>query len=203
MRLQLPRFDGSFCQYFMACGLIQSEDRSLKLWLEKQPPVEIRFRAAGQMAFLQAMCDGRRGFHVHFDVATAAHFTGRGRRPDPTHQRRDVQCIFSHIAGNDIDVSIEAELKFPVEVFPGSPLIQAIQSLEYASEDGKTRLRSLGIELTTEGESVERVRCSLEEGEARVELRMYSTAKIDDLYLVNTLKLIDESLDRMFRRVPQ
>lgn len=203
MRLQFPRFDGSFCRYFTACGLVQSEDKSLKAWLEKQPPVEIRFRAAGQMAFLQAMCGGRRSFHVHFDVATAAHFAGRGRRPEPTHKRKDVQRIFSHIVGNEIDVSIEAELEFPVEAFPDSPLIEAIQSLDYASDDGKTQLRSLGIELTTEGESVERVRCSLEEGQAHVELRMCSAAKIDDLYLVNTLKLIDESLDRMFQRDPQ
>ena len=197
MPFQTPKFEDSYCEFFSACGLVESEDQELRDWLNGQPSREIRYRASHQMAFLHVMSGGKMGFHVHFDVATAAYFEKR-KKPQPKDKRKDIQQFFDHIKGYSIDTVLIARYRFPANIFPNARLIRLLKSLEHTSDDGKTRLRTLGVELTMEGEDIERVKCYLDDEEARAELRMAFSTEIDDLYLEKILSHIDESLVAVF-----
>ncbi len=197
MPFQTPKFENSHCEFFTACGVVGPEDHALREWLNEQPSREIRYRAKDQMAYLHVMSGGEMGFHVHCDVATAAYF-GKRKKPIPKDKRRDIQQFFGHISGNSIDAVLIARYRFPAVTFPNTHLVQLLKSLEHTSDDGKTRLRTLGVELTTEGEEIERVKCYLDEEEVRAELRMAFSTEIDDVYLEKVLIHIDNSLLAVF-----
>lgn len=197
MPFQPPQFEKSHCEFFTACGVVKSNDEELREWLNKQPSREIRFRAGDQQAFLHVISGGRKGFHVHCDVAKASYFENR-KKPQPKDKRKDIQQFFNHIKGLSIDTALIARYRFSAATFPNARLVRLLKSLQHTSDDGKTRLRMLGVELTTDGEEIERIRCSLDNDEVRAELQMSFSTEIDDVYLQKVLTHLDDALPAAF-----
>jgi len=196
MTFVLPEIEQARCQLFTACGRVATRDKSLGKLLPKNQPVIASVKRGRSRQFVRLCFDP--GGHLHFDVATLSHFP-RPWKPKPTHTWQHIQDLLGRFSGQKIQVRAVGVFSLPFERLPASSLIRM---LSVESKSPKVSMKLTGGTFSVTGAPIQRLTWSLEDDGKGIEVRLRSTlkARVNETYLVDLFRLLNESLQVLVLR---
>lgn len=190
MNFALPEIEKAGCQSFTACGRVVTRDKSLSKFFSGKRPLIGSVKHGRSHRFIR-LCFGEAG-HLHLDIATPAYFQARWK-PKPTHTWPHIQGLLGRFMGQKIQVRAVGVFSLPFEKLPGSSLIRM---LSVESKSPKVSMKLTGGTFSVSGAPIQRLTWSLEDDGKGIEVRLRSTVKatVNETYLVDLFRLLNESL---------
>ncbi|MBI3852394.1 MAG: hypothetical protein HY298_19230 [Verrucomicrobia bacterium] len=192
MPLKLPSFRKSRCQMLTACGeIVDAADFSIER-LVKKKTLSASYKAADERASIRIFSGGKKGNHLHIDIATPAFFGGKV--PKATHKRSDIDAILNQVIGMKVNVGVRGMFVAPVESLPADGVIR---SLSVQKTSGKVGLKMTGGTVSVEGAPIRKMEWSLIQNGKRVRVAVWADKSqlIHEDYLVDLLKWIESTFD--------
>jgi hypothetical protein len=190
MTFVLPEIEKAGCQSFTACGRVVTRDKSLSKFFSRKRSLIASVKHGRLQRFIR-LCFNEGG-HLHLDVATPAYFE-RGWMPKPTHTWLQIQGLLSRFMAQKIQVRAAGVFLLPFEKLPESSLIRV---LSVESKTPKASMKLTGGAFSVTGAPIQKITWSLEDDGKEVEVRLRSTLKatVNEMYLVDLFRLLNESL---------
>ncbi|MEK7677951.1 MAG: hypothetical protein AAB676_19140 [Verrucomicrobiota bacterium] len=190
MTFALPEIETADCKSFTACGRVVTRDKSLSKFFSGTRPLIASVKHGRSQRFIR-LCFGEAG-HLHLDVATPVYFQGRWK-PKPTHTWPHIQGLLSRFIGQKIQVRAAGVFALPLEKLPRSSLVRM---LSVESKSPKVSMKLTGGTFSVSGAPIQRLTWSLADDRKGIEVRLRSTLKatVNETYLVDLFRLLNESL---------
>lgn len=190
MTFVLPEIEKADCQSFTACGRVVTGDKSLSKLFSRKQPLIASVKHGRSLRFVRLCFD--EGGHLHLDVATSAYFRSRWK-PKPTHTWQRIQDSLSRFADNGIQVRAAGVFVLPFDRLPESSLIRA---LSVESKTPKVSMKLTGGTFSVTGAPIQKITWSLANDGKGIEVRLRSMLKatVNETYLVELFRLLNESL---------
>jgi len=191
MSFRLPSFADTECRFLTVCGRVTTDESAILRWLSKQKTLEARYRRSGSTGYVYVFFGGKRGNHLHIDVAASDFFLKR--RPSPTHKIAEVRKALGRFAGYDINLGTRGVYFISQNKLP--PFVQSTIAETTTVRD--VSIKTTGGTLSVTGAPIETIRWRLREGEGdvRVELEAERTVTLDDGYLEGCLDVLDSAFE--------
>ncbi len=189
MAVKLPDFKGSFCKAMTVCAELKSDDKSLLKWIEAQPLMISRYKAADGPAYVILILGGLQSKHVHIDVIRNEVFKDR-HAPKSVGKMADIQKAAAHLIGHEIDAVLRGEFWV---AFADLPLI--ISAAHITAVEGDVSLKTVGGSLVVQGAPISGIDWSMRDADGKVRIVLTSRKKltISESYVMDSLELLETS----------
>lgn len=196
MPVILPKFEKTHCRTMTVCGLLATEDK--KLLAQLATPVDLcaRYNPSGLVRYIHVGFGGRRGKHLHIDVAVRENF---GDSP-PTAKDKiaDVRKALERVKGQEIDTGISGLFHLPLGDLPD--FIQTTLQVEAQVEE--ISIKTSGGRFAIRGAPIHAIFwwMSTDASHVCVELKARRKTQIQDSYLRDSLDLLEQGYKALLLR---
>ncbi len=194
MIVRLPSFADTECRFLTACGQVATDRSDVLKWLRGQKTMEAQYRRSGCTGYVRVMFGGKRGGHLHVDVAAREFFLKHHRSPPrPTHKIAEVREALGRVAGYDISSRIAGTYFVDQEKLP--PFVKSTIAETTSVRD--VSIKTTGGTLSVTGAPINSIRWWLREDQddALVQLEAEKTFALDEGYLEECLDVLDSAFE--------
>ncbi len=196
MPMILPKFENTHCRTMTVCGLLATEDKELLARLAKPVDLCARYRASGSTRYIHVGLGGRRGKHLHVDVAVRENF---GSSPPSAKDKiAEVRDALERLEDQKIDAGISGVFHLPLGDLPD--FIQA--TLQVEAQVGEISLKTIGGRFAIRGAPINTIFwwMSTDASHVCVELRARRKTQVQDSYLHDSLDLLEQGYKALLLR---
>jgi hypothetical protein len=192
MGVRLPDLAKANCEFLVACGEIQTEDKKLLKWLAGQETLVARYGKSGGRGVVQVFFDGTSGKSLHLEVIREE---VAAELPVKMNRLTEVQKALNQVTGQEVDGRVEGNFAIPEDRLP--PIIKS--NLAETTAEGVS-IRVAGGILAVSGSPIDSIRWWRVSGgmvAARLAGRRRTTIAED--YLESALELVESAFEVFLR----
>lgn len=191
MKIVLPTFDDTFCDFLSVCSMIKTDDKHLSELLSKAREMLAFYKATPGPALMRVCTGGEsEKNHLHIDCVLNSYFPN-GLVPKKKHKKSELFDLLQSVSNASYEGGIVGSFLVPIDKLPEGSLTKEIGK-ERQMDD--TTLWITGATLRRKGAPFDNIRWSILENsrEVRFFITIMQEGTIADNYLSDALSKINK-----------